>query len=355
MVTEMQDRQLLEFEADNSRRIQELDPLEVDIFMVHELPGYNKTKNSRAIRRALPGIIPNQERIDNFSINECEAAMRDLGMIAGSLQYHGINISSLPHLENALVALGNRTGGVPRDTVFHYAKWNPADERMRTFTGTDEERIFIHSLQEGMSGLDSCIKSLIQAQTTELGSEFAELLTNAKDQFDGMTNGMVEVIDKITPKVFTGEISPYFPVLNIAGKDYAAPNGAQMAVLLVDRILWGADLNESNPHYQEYLRYYEDNKSYLPKEYRNDLNIGNESIISRIVRESEASGYCNFDSRNTAADFFNSLIRFRRPHFKTANDNFALRDKDAKGSGGYEPSTLRTLLELTYEARDRIK
>lgn len=50
-------------------------------------------------------------------------------------------------------------------------------------------------------------------------------------------------------------------------------------------------------------------------------------------------------------DFINELIKFRRPHLKVAQDNFALRgDKDV-GSGGYKPDVLQNLVLETERTR----
>lgn len=336
-------------ETDHSQKIQDLDPLRIDGFMIHQLPLYNNSNSPQAIIEALPTFIPNEETINNFDINESRASMRDLGMIAASLQRHGISISSLPNLENTLIVLGNKTGEVPRETVFHYGPWNPTGERTRTFTGTEGEKLFIDSFREGMSGLDSCIKSLIQAQATSLGPDFARLLNDSKDQFERMVKAMVEIRRKITPQFFTENLRPYFPVLNIGGNDYLAPGGAQMPVLLVDRVLWGTD--ETNPEYQSY---YVDNQAYLPTEYKIDSYINRESVVSKFVREANESDHETFTSREALKNLFTSLLSFRYPHLQTAKENFALRKDGAKGSGGYQPIILETLVNLTRQARDRI-
>lgn len=138
-----------------------LDPLGLDSFMVQELPKLNKKRNIWEIINKVRQVTSSSGLFKIFSVNDALAATRDLGIIAASLAKHSIDLASVPALEQSLIELSNRTGEVPRDTVFSYGPRNPQGDRMRTFTGTKEEKKFITSFVDGMKPLSSCIQHLM--------------------------------------------------------------------------------------------------------------------------------------------------------------------------------------------------
>jgi hypothetical protein len=89
------------------------------------------------------------------------AATRDLGMIASAMTKMGYVIHEIsPILEAKLTRLSSVTGEVPRDTVYSYGPRNPRNERLRTYTNLEAEKIFIESFRSGMEELSTCISSL---------------------------------------------------------------------------------------------------------------------------------------------------------------------------------------------------
>src|SRR5262245_26557700 len=112
-----------------------LDPLHADKVCA-QLPAMNGQADLTALMNALRSIVPAAEHIRRFTPLECLAAMRDLGMFLGSIKRHGVQpVLAVPEVEAALLALGTRTDLVPRDTVHHYACWNPRGARQRMYTG----------------------------------------------------------------------------------------------------------------------------------------------------------------------------------------------------------------------------
>jgi hypothetical protein len=255
----------------------------------------------------------------------------------------------VPNLEHAMVAVGSRLGETPRETVFHYGPWNPSGDRQRMFTGTEEEKTFIHSFKEGMSGLDESINNLLDLQSKSTNDlNFGHTLGVAKAGFQKMIDAMVEVRRKITPDFFSFQMRSYFPVLKLNDQDYQAPGGAQMPVLLVDRILWGADQGDAT-----YQNYYHDAIKYLPKAYREVAQtIGDESIVSKVVNSPTSTGSDSI--KQSLSSVLTSLLMFRYPHLKTAQENFARRSEGSKGSGGYTPDILEKLIELTSESKRKV-
>lgn len=332
-----------------SRQIQELDPLNADHFMINTLPVLNNNGNAHEIVVASANIIPTRDKVEIMNYQELQASIRDLGIIGSSVQRHNINISDVPNLEHAMSAIGQKLNETPRETVFHYGPWNPSGERQRTFTGSEGEKTFIGSFREGMSGLDESINNLLSLQSKSTDDlNFGHVIDIAKSGFQKMVNAMVEVRRKITPDFFSFEMRPYFPVLRIDGKEYQAPGGAQMPVLLLDRILWGSDQKD-----EKYQNYYHDAIQYLPKVYRDVAEkIGGESIVTKVLNSQSNIGTDSV--RQGLSSILTSLLMFRHPHLKTAKENFAKRSDDAKGSGGYTPDILEKLIELTAESKKKV-
>ena len=332
-----------------SRKIQDADPLGADHFMIEVLPVLNNSGKVGEILQVSIGIIPSTEEIEKMDYHQAQAGLRDLGIIASSIQRHGVDFGDVPSLEQSMVEIGLSLNETPRETVFHYGPWNPIGERTRTFTALDEERAFIQSFREGMSGLDESINNLLYLQSKPVHDlNFGHTLDLAKEGFQKMVNAMVEVRRKITPEFFTFEMRPYFPVLKLNGQEYQAPGGAQMPVLLVDRILWGVDQKD-----ETYQRYYAENLKYLPKAYKNiDQAIGSESVVTRLLRESE--GVVSSSVKESTSSLLNSLLMFRYPHLKTAKENFKKREDSSKGSGGYTTTILEKLINLTSKSKKRI-
>ncbi len=337
---------------DLAREISSLDPLAVDNFMVNELPVLNQAADVNRIVEAGVRVLPNTGRIEEMSYAENQAALRDLGMIASSIVRHGVDIREVREIETTLVSLGNKYDEMPRETVFHYGPWNPDNGRLRTFTGTEGEAMFIDSFRKGMVGLDRSIDKLIESQkldTRDLG--YGNSLEEARDGFQAMVDAMVAVRRTITPEFFTFEMRPYFPVLNIGGRDYQAPGGAQMPMLLIDRILWGVDMEN-----EEYHNYFAESRQYLPRMYREvDELVSPESVVSRIGSDTESCNESIESARQGALELLSSIQKFRFPHLKTARDNFAHRSEESKGSGGYTPDILDNLIGWTNEARNLLK
>lgn len=341
------------------REVQEHDPLGLDKFMVNKLHRLNNEGNVDAITQVLDQVTTRIEPLMHFTIRDALAATRDLGMIAASIVRHGTNLNTLPNLEYWLVCLSKITGEVPRDTVFSYGPRNCREERMRTFTGTPEERLFIKSFNQGMSKLGFCTLNLLKAcEYSILEPEFAVLLGQTRCDFKSMVDTMVVVRKKITPKYFSNYLRPYFPPLTIDGKTYMAPGGAQMPLILIDKILWGSTSKDAVYH-----AYYKDNLQYLPSVYKylaemmrpialvdaalNEVGVTNAHTSSTDRRHIIAS-------LRATHELLTEIQKFRTPHLRTAEENFRIRPAFSLGSGGYTPEILERLSRNIFEAKNRI-
>src|SRR5688572_19655223 len=124
----------------NNEGICAIDPLGFDdqIQLLHVL---NRSGDTNEIIQLLYRLLPVPDALDRYSYDESIAAMRDLGIFIGILKKHGIEpVEVVPELEYVLLVLMVKTDLPPRDTLLHYTVWNPDGDRMRTYTGLNDER-----------------------------------------------------------------------------------------------------------------------------------------------------------------------------------------------------------------------
>lgn len=335
--------------------IKELDPLRLDGFFAEVLPIVNETANTSILVSQAISSSKFAIAIKNPSQEIALACVRDLGMLAASLTRHGVKVSAIPALHNALSCLSRYSGEVPRDTVFSYGPRNPEGSKLRRFTSQPEEEIFISSFREGMTSLAECINYLDTALGLSISDEkFSEVIDKANDKFKVMITAIQSVRKNVPPEVFTHILRPYFDPYEIDGVKYLAPGGAAMPVILIDKILW-AD-NVGDPVYDYY---YEENLSYLPYSYQEFAkSISGQSIYSKAIEEYNANtelSEIQLKSFNSLMEFFNTLVKFRAPHKRVADDNFKLRSSTAVGSGGFKPDLLQMLIDETFNRFRKIR
>lgn len=340
-------------------KVQMLDPLSLDSFLVNQLPSLNGEGNTQGLVDIIDSLDLRPERLSSFSLEESLAAVRDLNMILSSLRRHGRNLGKNSKIEQALIFLSKKTQEVPTDTVFSYGTRNPQNERMRTFTELQEERLFIESFRSGMISLPSAIKALEEATSLSLSDiAFGEKIKSAQKSFEKMIGAIVGVQRNITPELFTTQLRPFFEPKNIGGTTYKAPGGAQMPIVLIDQLLWGSDVKD-----EIYRQYFYENVQYQPVFLRQKAELFSNipSLIHRITKELET-----VDTRNTTElkiiksslvavyDLLSFVEKFRKPHLKIAEANMALRPSGSVGSGGYDVNILKFLLGHVVEAKKTI-
>jgi hypothetical protein len=131
---------------DDGRAV-DLDPLGIDR-LLRPIRQLNARGDVAGLVTLLRQLAPSRERVAVFSRPDSVAAIRDLGVLIGSVKRWGVEpVSAVPKLGEPLVELGARTGMVPRDTVFHYTGWNPLGTRERTYTGHAMERSLISAVR----------------------------------------------------------------------------------------------------------------------------------------------------------------------------------------------------------------
>ncbi len=336
---------LKSLESDSA--VAKLDPLGLNETITRELVEYNqKELTTKLIKYAEWSCGKLEKSSSTLSIFDAQAALRDLGLIAASLTRFGVKITEVRSLSESLIFLSGKTDEVPRDTVFSYGPRNPMGGLMRTFTNSPEEREFINSFRVAMTAVTQALVCLYSAFQIDINHpQFSQIVDLANNYCKVMINSIVAVIRAISPEYFTGVLRPFFEPILINGKIYYAPGGAQMQLLLIDRLLWGA--SELSSMYQSY---YSENIYYLPPEFRIVSNkIGETSLVETMLLKTGAS----ISNRTNVVKSFISvknvlltILKFRHPHLRLAKNNFALRHPDTLGSGGYNIDVLVELIDL---------
>ena len=337
-------------------RIAQLDPLHADAFFANALPALNEAANMAALVRAARNFVPSAAAIAVMSQVEAQAATRDLGMIAASMQRRQVAFCAVPCLEEALLRLSTLTNEVPADTVHSYGPRNPAGARCRKFTFQHGEKVFIDSFREGMANLPTALDIVAGVRCLSIFDRgYVHGLRTADDFIQQMVSAIIAVRRQITPEFFTGVLRPYFDPKVIGGKAYLAPGGAQMPLFVLDQIIWGIGCTEP-----AYISYFLENLDYQPS-YVRELSVrlaAKASIVGLAANEVRNAAVLTptaMSSLRSLERILTSLTKFRLPHLAVAKANFRLRPDDALGSGGYQPTILEFLADQTRVARNSVR
>lgn len=217
-------------------RAAELDPLGLDQSL-HELPAHNELAAVPWLMGVTSGAVRRAEALTHPDASIAAACLRDLDFLASSLLRHDIQpIERVEGLEGAMQQLGERAGMVPRSTITTYAAANPTGDRIRTFTGSYEENLFIGLLRDSYVQLDRATSALSRTALEDVHDPVAETtvidaLAVTSLGIDIMVDAIVGsngVMKNITPEFFSNTIRPYFDPLVIGGDKYFAANGGQL-------------------------------------------------------------------------------------------------------------------------------
>ncbi|MEO1374667.1 MAG: monodechloroaminopyrrolnitrin synthase PrnB family protein [Cyanobacteria bacterium J06635_10] len=333
--------------------IAELDPVKSDADLA-QLPYMNCAGDIKSIISTLQRLIPNEEQIEEFSIHEALAVVRDLGMFAGSIKKYGIEpVEVIPQLETALTKLGTKTDMVPRDTLIHYTVWNPDGERQRRYTLHIDETKMIESSKIAIPRLEMAIYKLLELYEIPFESpDFIRECEICANYLNGMVEAIVYTIKNVSRKVFAENLRPYFDSFMIQGTEYLGPGAVEMPLLIFDHFLWSSECRDVAYLYfkQSFIPYFLPNfrKLYIDRVFAT-------SLLSKLIDKLNHAS--SFDENLMAAaaelmKLFQILIKFRKPHIKVVDQAYTQAENRQRetGSGGYNYSTLIHITELTENA-----
>lgn len=306
-------------------RVAGLDPLGLDPVMNH-LPGLNRDADEGMLLAATQRAVDEIRYRDEMSSEEACASLRDVSMLAMSLQRHGVEpMSSIAGLDTAMLRLGDIVGTVPIMTVASYAAGNPRGGRERTFTGSDAERAFIEDLRSSYVPLEIAAATLGDVQLPDRGTtrQLDQALQDAEAATAAMVASIYNSRKRIPFEAFTNDIRPYFEPIVMQGRVLHAANGAQLPLAVLEPMLFG----HGDPVRDRFLR---ENIPYLTAMQRAQLRH------FEYVNDGRSVATCSDTQVQERLRHINqNLYVFRGRHLVVAQGNFALRGAGAMGSGSF--------------------
>jgi len=336
-------------EPEFCRCVQSLDPLHADTTVGH-LPEMNRRADVAGMAEALRRLAPG-EGVVAFDLPESLAAMRDLGMFLGSIRRHDVEpLTVLPEVQPALLALGAQTDMVPRDTIFHYTIWNPADERQRMYTGDGEEDHLQQSVRVVFPELPVALE--LCDTLTGLAPEdprFAHALEELAVHVEPLAESMNYVRRNVSPTFFSLTLRPYLDPVVIDGTSYFGPAAAQLPLWVLDLALWGAGGDA------DYEAFWHGMVPYSVPEWRQLFRSLTESpsVVERVAAAVgrghgvEDPGPAVARSAEACIRVLRVLVTFRARHLGIAKRAYECSSAYAVGSGGGSVELLREILSLT--------
>ncbi|MGH3877751.1 MAG: monodechloroaminopyrrolnitrin synthase PrnB family protein [Actinophytocola sp.] len=330
-------------------------PLDADV-ICGRLPEINAAGDLRALVVALRRLLPDERVVANYRFDECLAAMRDLGMLIGSVKRHGIEpCSVVPEAVPVLQALGRRTSMVPRDTVHHYTQWNPLGQRCRMYVGDPQERILQDSVRlvfpHMVAALDLCADL---SGIEPWDPEFPVLLAELTERVGTMIEAMDMVTSGVTPEFFARVLRPYFEEVTVGDEILLGPAAAQVPLWLVDLAVWASDRSEP-----EYAKFLAESVPYSLPRWRDyyDSWLLPPSLVTRLVHALEhtpevpdARAVVD-DSARRMAELLRTVVIFRGRHHTMARKTYHIELRlYERGSGGADVNLLTQILGLTRQA-----
>lgn len=340
------------------KHISSLDPLYADE-KFKLLPDLNRNRNTKELIIMLSGILPSVPEILQFDYYQAVAAVRDIGMVLGSLKRHGIEPEySVADLAVKLNLLGEKTDLPPRDTLIHYTVWNPDGERLRTYTGTDDEKHLIESVKIAMAPLVQAIKDIRDLYFIAPDSEeFSILCEKVKENLEKMVKAIVHAKKNVSTYYFATELRLYFDPITLDGQEYLGPGAVEMPLFVFDHILWGADCDE-----EEYVKFRNTYLPYVLPEMRVIFKefSGSKSLltkISSILDKADSFDQNMLQSLKRLKELCLLLKSFRMPHKKMADESYSHEGETTrqKGSGGYQTDILAYIIKVNFERIDNFE
>ena len=332
--------------------IARLDPLGADCFL-SRLPEINRNGHLGALTAFLADVASTDGVMD-FDADNARAAMRDVGMVLGSIRRHGRQPCELvPQIEPVLLTWGHTTELVPRDTVVHYGAWNPVGDRERTYTGDPQESALIDSVRQAADLIPAMAIWVATAHSRGWGTpKSIAALEVAATHFDTYCANFEVVRTTVTPEFFAENLRPYFEPITIAGRTFNGPAAAYLPLYLVDELVWGESQGAHAEMIDHAVQYGQPLWSGLVEELRRHTPMSVE-----FIADLKRAGHPDALEREAliAAHIINRLVQFRGRHSALAERAYnAAITEFQQGSGGYSPDMLRQITRATINARRQI-
>ncbi|MEP0984302.1 monodechloroaminopyrrolnitrin synthase PrnB family protein [Ekhidna sp.] len=343
---------------DNSEdiTISNLDPLCADDIM-KSIPKINEKGDIKSLSSILQSFC-SQIDLDNFNHFERLAAIRDVGIILGSLKRHNLEpIKCVPDIEPILIRYGQLTELPPRDILYHYTVWNPNNGRLRKYTNHHQEPDLIDSIRISIPHIRKATRLLITLMDIDPHSlESLETAFEIDSELRLFLNGLAHAKETVDPGVFINEFRPFFEPITVNNQEHGGPGAVTMPLHIFDFLLWGT--SDKSKMVQDFTSDY---VPYNTKDFRIAYKnvLGKPSYLDIIERAFEETNHKKiiYPLIYAVSNWFKRINGFRMSHYK-----YAIQAYDGEyyhnfetGSGGHTTSDLNLLSEITKNNEERIK
>lgn len=352
--------------------IASLDPLDIDDIIL-KIPILNKIADTNGLVQLGLQIIPSEADVQSFDYYECNAVIRDIGFLLGSLKRHHIEpCNAIPNLDTILKLLSEKTLLPPRDTLLHYTVWNPSGNGRRTYTGTLDENCLIDSVVVAMGPLVKAIHLLTELHRTPIHCPaFRGICDRIIIHFQKVIDGIVLARRKVCLRYFSNELRLYFDPIIIGGREYLGPGAVEMPMFVFDHLLWSSNSadEEYNAFKKTYVPYIHWEMREIYCQYENKPNLI-DKCFDAIITRGIAFDPVARESMKGLWLCMQQLKSFRMPHRKVAEEAYShvIKCHDgngcrnepshhelrSNGSGGYSPGVLSHILKLAEQQMEKL-
>ncbi|MFE9739450.1 monodechloroaminopyrrolnitrin synthase PrnB family protein [Streptomyces sp. NPDC006477] len=339
--------------------IRAADPLGADALLA-AVPAMNAEGDAAALTVALRALVPDPDRAAEWSVGGALAAMRDLGILLGSLKRHGVQpLAAVPEAYPVLELLGRRTDMVPRDTVHHYTTWNPVGPRRRSYTGDPREALLqdaVRTLHPGLvAALDDCGRI---ARLEPYDPGFPAALDRLARRIRAMTDAIDLAVARVSPEYVAVTLRPYFAEVEVGGRAYLGPDAARLPLWPVDLTVWQCD--RPHPAHDASL---DESVPYAPPAWRafHARHRGGVSAVSKLSAAVSWEGADRLPPSLTAsAEALGRVLcllkTLRARPLGTARAAYGDEARrHEEGGGGAPVALLRSVLDLTRENETMVR
>ena len=329
-----------------------LDPLGADGFLTG-LPDLNRAGDVDSLAGFLTDVASTDGVMD-LDADDARAAMRDVGMVLGSIRRHGQQpCAVVPQIEPVLIEWGRTTQLVPRDTVVHYGAWNPIGDRERMYTGDPQESALIDSVRQAADLIPAMAVWVAAAHARGWGTpESIAALEMASTHFDTYCANFEAVRAHVTPEFFARELRPYFEPITVAGRTLNGPAAAFLPLYLVDELVWGESQGAHAEMIDDAVQYGPPLWGGLVAEMRRHT-----PMAAMLIADLDRAGHPDALAREgqIASHIIHRLVQFRGRHAVLAERAYnAAITTFQQGSGGYRPDVLRQITQATFDAQRQL-
>lgn len=333
-----------------------LDPLGLD-HAFRRLPQLGGAERARwALEHLRRGV--SAAPADDADLAVLHACLRDLGLLAAALRAQGVEATTAwPALDPLLSRLGSATAHVPRDTILHYAAFNPPGARRRRHTSDPQEEALIDATADATDAVVGAAAALWRATGTPMGSSgFLDGCDEARAHLARLATAAGTVARAVSPQFLTETLWRHRAALLVGGRHYDGAGPSQLPTYVVDDLLWAGRTDD-----RPYRSFVDRNLPYALVEMRH-LYAGTQGTDSltttflRLTAAGEAPPWAH-RVRSALLATLDELIRYRRIQHAFAVRLRASRRGDGSAEvarAGLSPALLTEMLRMTESARTEL-